>query len=74
MSDHGVEASPFGLRKSLPGKTGSTTKLLALGAVQQRLAAAFRLAACLSDPRARERVRHELKETIRARMLMIAPG
>ncbi len=48
--------------------------LLALREVEQRLAIASRLAACISDPRAPERVRHELDEIIRTRMLMIAAG
>ena len=33
-----------------------------------------RLAACINDPRSPERVRHELDEIIRVRMLMIAAG
>src|SRR3954468_17118096 len=48
--------------------------LLALREVEQRLAIASRLAACIRDPRAPERVRHELDEIIRVRMLMIAAG
>src|SRR5260221_14182705 len=48
--------------------------LLALREVEQRLAIASRLAACINDPRAPERVRHELDEIIRVRMLMIAAG
>ena len=48
--------------------------LLALREVERRLAIATRLAACISDPRAPERVRHELDEIIRTRMLMIAAG
>src|SRR4051812_21978269 len=48
--------------------------LLALREVEQRLAIASRLAACISDPRAPERIRHELDEIIRVRMLMIAAG
>jgi hypothetical protein len=48
--------------------------LLALREVEQRLGIASRLAACISDPRAPERVRHELDEIIRIRMLMIAAG
>ncbi len=42
--------------------------------VERRLGLAARLAACISDPRAPERVRHELDEIIRIRMLMIAAG
>src|SRR3954470_15407671 len=48
--------------------------LLALREVERRLAIASRLAACINDPRAPERVRHELDEIIRVRMLMIAAG
>ena len=48
--------------------------LLTLREVERRLAIASRLAACLSDPRAPDRVRHELDEIIRMRMLMIAAG
>ncbi len=48
--------------------------LLALREVEQRLGIASRLAACISDPRAPERIRHELDEIIRIRMLMIAAG
>ena len=38
--------------------------LLALREVERRLAIASRLAACINDPRAPERVRHELDEII----------
>jgi len=48
--------------------------LLALREVERRLAIASRLAACINDPRSPERVRHELDEIIRVRMLMIAAG
>jgi hypothetical protein len=48
--------------------------LLALREIEQRLAIASRLAACIPDPRAPERIRHGLDEIIRARMLMIAAG
>jgi hypothetical protein len=48
--------------------------LLALREVEQRLAIASRLAVCIRDPRAPERVRHGLDEIIRTRMLMIAAG
>jgi hypothetical protein len=48
--------------------------LLALREVEQRLAIASRLASCIRDPRAPERIRHGLDEIIRARMLMIAAG
>ena len=48
--------------------------LLALREVEQRLGVARRLAGCLRDPRAPERVLHGLDEIIRFRMLMIAAG
>ena len=48
--------------------------LLALREVERRLAIASRLAARINDPRAPERVRHQLDEIIRVRMLMIAAG
>jgi hypothetical protein len=48
--------------------------LLALREVEQRLGIAGRLAACIRDPRAPERVLHGLDEIIRFRMLMIAAG
>jgi hypothetical protein len=48
--------------------------LLALREVEQRLGIAQRLAACMSDPRAPERIMHGLDEIIRFRMLMIAAG
>jgi Transposase DDE domain group 1 len=48
--------------------------LLALREVEQRLGIASRLAACMSDPRSPDRVRHQLDEIIRTRLLMIAAG
>ena len=48
--------------------------LLALGEVEQRLAIASRLAACIPDPRDPSRLVHGLDEIIRMRMLMIAAG
>ena len=48
--------------------------LLALREVEQRLAITPRLAACIDDPRAPDRVVHGLDEIIRTRMLMIAAG
>lgn len=48
--------------------------LLALREVERRLGIARRLAACIRDPRAPERVVHGLAEIIRFRMLMIAAG
>ena len=48
--------------------------LLALREVEQRLAIAQRLAACIRDPRDPSRVVHGLDEIIRTRLLMIAAG
>jgi hypothetical protein len=42
--------------------------------VEQRLGIAKRLAACIRDPQAPERILHGLDEIIRSRMLMIATG
>ena len=56
------------------GTMSSDGGLLALREVEQRLAIAQRLAACIPDPRSPERVRHGLDEIIRTRMLMIAAG
>jgi hypothetical protein len=47
---------------------------LALREIERGLGVADRLAACLNDPRAPERVGHRLAEIIRFRMLMIAAG
>src|SRR5438067_10582753 len=48
--------------------------LLVLREIEQRLGIAGRLAACIRDPRAPERIVHGLDEIIRFRMLMIAAG
>jgi Transposase DDE domain group 1 len=48
--------------------------LLALREVENRLGIARRLAACIDDPRAPEKITHSLDEIIRFRMLMIAAG
>jgi hypothetical protein len=48
--------------------------LLALREVENRLGIARRLAACIDDPRAPEKIAHSLDEIIRFRMLMIAAG
>ena len=56
------------------GQLSSDGGLLALREVERRLGVADRLAACIDDPRAPERVRHGLAEIIRFRMLMIAAG
>lgn len=56
------------------GRLSSEGGLLALREIEHRLGVADRLAACLTDPRAPERVEHRLAEIIRFRMLMIAAG
>ena len=56
------------------GRLSSEGGLLALREIERRLGLADRLAACLKDPRAPERVLHRLAEIIRFRMLMIAAG
>src|SRR3954453_6121580 len=56
------------------GRLSSEGGLLALREVERRLGLADRLASCLRDPRAPERVWHRLAEIIRFRMLMIATG
>jgi Transposase DDE domain group 1 len=48
--------------------------LLALREVERRLGIADRLAACIDDPRAPERVVHGIADMLRFRMLMIAAG
>jgi hypothetical protein len=56
------------------GRLSSAGGLLALREIERRIGVADRLAACLKDPRAPERVEHGLAEIIRFRMLMIAAG
>src|SRR4249920_1603840 len=56
------------------GRRSSEGGLLALREIESRLGLADRLAACVKDPRAPERVVHRLAEIIRFRMLMIAAG
>jgi hypothetical protein len=56
------------------GRLSSAGGLLALREIERRIGVADRLAACLKDPRAPERVQHRLAEIIRFRMLMIAAG
>lgn len=48
--------------------------LPALREVEQRLGIADRLAACIDDPRAPERIQHRLAAILRFRILMIAAG
>jgi hypothetical protein len=56
------------------GQVTSDAGILLLAAVEQRLWIAGRLADCIEDPRAPERVRHTLAEMIRYRALLIAAG
>ncbi len=56
------------------GQLSSDGGLLALREVEHRLGIADRLAACIDDPRAPERVRHGVAAILRFRMLMIAAG
>src|SRR5512146_784521 len=56
------------------GRMTSDAGILLLAAVEQRLGIAARLADCIEDPRAPERVRHSLAEMIRYRALLIAAG
>ena len=56
------------------GLMSSDGGLLVLRQIEQRLGIARRLASCMSDPRAPERIAHGLDEIIRFRMLMIAAG
>ena len=56
------------------GRLTSDAGILLLAAIEQRLGIAERLAACIEDPRAPERVRHGLAEMIRYRALLIAAG
>jgi hypothetical protein len=56
------------------GRLTSDAGILLLAAVEQRLGIAERLADCIEDPRAPERVRHGLAEMIRYRALLIAAG
>src|SRR4249920_1130511 len=56
------------------GRMTSDAGILLLAAVEQRLGLAERLANCIEDPRAPERVRHTLAEMIRYRALLIAAG
>ena len=48
--------------------------VLVLAEIERRLGLAERLARCIKDPRAPERVRHDLAEMIRFRALLIAAG
>ena len=56
------------------GKLSSDGGVLALREIETRLGLANRLAACVTDPRAPERVIHSMADILRFRMLMIAAG
>ncbi len=56
------------------GRLTSDGGVLVLAEVERRLGVAERLARCLEDPRAPERVQHGLAEMIRCRALLIAAG
>jgi hypothetical protein len=56
------------------GELSSDAGVLALRAIEGRLGVADRLAGCLKDARAPDRVVHSLAEIIRFRLLMIAAG
>jgi len=56
------------------GRLSSEGGLLPLREIERRLGVADRLAGCLKDPRAPERIGHRLADIIRFRMLMIAAG
>ena len=56
------------------GALSSDCGLLALREMEERLDIARRLAACIDDPRAPERIQHSLADMLRFRLLMIAAG
>ena len=56
------------------GRLTSDAGVLVLAEIDRRLGLSERLARCLTDPRAPERVRHTLAELIRFRTLLIAAG
>src|SRR5260370_8370186 len=56
------------------GQMTSDTGILLLAVIEQRLGIAARLADCIEDPRAPERVRHTLAEMIRYPALLIPAG
>src|SRR5437763_16716017 len=56
------------------GLMTSDAGVLLLATIEQRLGIAERLANCIEDPRAPERVRHTLTEMIRYRALLIEAG
>ncbi len=56
------------------GRLTSDGGVLVLAEIERKLEIAERLARCIADPRAPERVRHGLAEMIRYRALLIAAG
>ena len=56
------------------GSLTSDAGVLVLAEIERKLGVADRLARCIEDPRAPERVRHGLAEMTRFRALMIAAG
>lgn len=56
------------------GALSSDGGLLALREIEERLGIAYRLAACIDDPRAPDRIQHSLADMLRFRLLMIAAG
>jgi hypothetical protein len=56
------------------GRLTSDAGVVVLAEIERRLGIAERLAGCIADPRAPERVRHSLVEMIRYRALLIAAG
>jgi hypothetical protein len=56
------------------GRLSSDGGVLVLAEIERRLGIAERLARCIEDPRAAERVQHGLAEMIRFRTLLIAAG
>ena len=56
------------------GRLTSDGGVLVLAEIERRLGIAERLSSCLNDPRSPDRIRHDLAEMIRFRMLMIAAG
>jgi hypothetical protein len=56
------------------GALFSAGGLLALCEIEERLGSALRLAACIDDPRAPDRIQHSLADMLRFHLLMIAAG
>lgn len=56
------------------GQLSSDGGLVLLREVEERLGVADRLAACIKDPRAPDRITHSLADMIRFRLMMIAAG